>query len=128
MATGFIKIGEAETISPNSIQSVDSVFSDPAIEDRFRKMAGSLKRIAPKANEFLYFSAVMMHAAEASTINADGTPKLTTRGDPVVVSWEKKGESWKWKTNDPSIMPYKNSNCFVAGTKILMEDLFGKRH
>ena len=110
MPTGFIKIGEAEVIGSNNIQSVDSVFSDPAIEDRFRKMAGSLKRIAPKADEFLYFSAVMLHAAEASTVNADGTPKLSSRGEPVTANWEKKGESWKWKCSDNNLQPYKNSN------------------
>ena len=110
LTTGFIKIGETEVIGSNNIQSVDSVFADPVIEERFRKIAGSLKRIAPKADEFLYFSAVFMHSAEAALVNADGTPKLTSRGEPVVSNWEKKGESWKWVCSDVNLRPYKNSN------------------
>src|ERR1700743_1551046 len=110
MSTGFIKIGEAQVIGINDVHPVESVFSDPTIENRFKKLAGSLKRIAPKANEFLYFSAVMMHAAEAALVNTDGTPKLTSRGEPVNASWEKKGDSWRWMCNDTNLRPYKNSN------------------
>jgi hypothetical protein len=107
---GFIKIGESTVIGSNDIQSIESVFSDPAIDVRFRKLAGSLKRIAPKAEEFLYFSCVMLHAAEAALVNADGSSKLTSRGEPVVASWEKKGDSWKWVCSDANLKPYKNSN------------------
>jgi hypothetical protein len=110
MATGFIKIGELQSVSENSIRSAESVFADPYIEERFKKFAGTLKRIAPKANEFLYFSAVMLHSAEASLINPDGTPKLTTRGELAKANWEKKGESWKWVCSDINLKPYKNSN------------------
>lgn len=106
----FVKLGEAQVIGPADIHSQESVFADPSVEDRFRKLAGSLKRIAPKASEFLYFSAVMMHAAEAALINADGTPKLTSRGEPVSANWEKKGESWRWICSDNNLKPYKNSN------------------
>jgi len=106
----FLKLGEAQVISPNSIHTAESVFADPIVESRFRKLAGSLKRIAPKADEFLYFSAVMMHAAEAALVNSDGTPKLTSRGEPVNSNWEKKGESWRWVCSDIGLKPYKNSN------------------
>lgn len=106
----LFKYGEAIAITDASIQSSDSVLSDPEINDRFMKLAGGLKRIAPKANDFLYFSAVMMHAAEASTVNPDGTPKKLASGQPVSARWEKKGESVRWVCNDPTVPPYRNSN------------------
>jgi hypothetical protein len=110
----FIKIGELSEITSNNVQSVESVLAelnDTEINERFRKFAAQLKRIAPKAEDFLYFSAVMMTAAEAAALNPDGTPKLTKEGSPVEVKWEiSPSGSWKWVTNDPSIQAYKNHN------------------
>ena len=108
----FVKQGELIELGRNAIQSVDAVspILDQHVLLNFSKTASSLKKIAPKANDFLYFSAVIMHSAEASTINEDGTQKLTRTGEPVVASWEKKGESWKWKCNDLTVKAYRNSN------------------
>jgi len=109
----FIKLGELIELTPADVQtqeSVLSVLSDQEITEKFQKFAGELKRIAPKANDFLYFSAVMMHAAEASTVNPDGTPKKLSDGTIVKASWNKEGGTWKWESNDPSLKPYKNSN------------------
>lgn len=108
----FKKIGELTDINLSDIQDFESVspIVDEAIIESFAKMAQGLKRIAPKADDFLYFSAVMMHAAEASLINHDGTPKLTAKGEHAKAHWDKTGGSWRWKSNDPSIKPYKNSN------------------
>ncbi len=106
----FIKIGENIEIS--RVESSDSCI--PAVSqdilDQFKKTANSIKKIAPKAEDFLYFSAVMMHAAEASALNEDGTPKLNAKGEIVSVGWDKSNNTWKWHSNDPSIRPYKNSN------------------
>lgn len=110
MSDMFIKLGEVVTIGQADIQSAESVFSDPTIDERFRKFAGELKRIAPKANDFLYFSAVMLHAAEAILVNPDGSPRLNSRGEAVQSSWEKKGDSWKWVCTESHLRPYKNSN------------------
>lgn len=108
----FTKIGELIDINPSNVQDVDSVIPivDPKVLEDFRKFASNLKRIAPKADDFLYFSAVMMHAAEASLVNEDGTPKLTVKGELAKAHWDKAGGSYRWITNDPSIKPYKNSN------------------
>jgi hypothetical protein len=110
----FIKIGELSEITSNNVQSVESVLAelnDTEINERFRKFATQLKRIAPKAEDFLYFSAVMMTAAEAAALNSDGTTKLTKEGKPVEVRWEvSPNGSWKWLTNEPSIQAYKNHN------------------
>lgn len=106
----FIKIGELSQMSHSDIQSSDSVLCDPVIDDRFKKMALGLKRVAPKADDFLYFSARMIHSAEAALINSDGSPRKTSAGDIAAAHWEKKGDSMRWVCNDPAIMPYKNSN------------------
>lgn len=108
--SGFIKQGELIEIS--RIENVESCIPavSPEVLENFRKFANNLKKVAPKAEDFLYFSAVMMHAAEASGLNDDGTPKLNAKGEQVQVGWDKSGGTWKWISNDPSIKPYKNSN------------------
>jgi hypothetical protein len=106
----FKKIGENLDIL--KVENTDSCV--PAVSDEvlnnFKTFAHNLKRVAPRAEDFLYFSAVMMHAAEAAAIHDDGTPKLTVRGEPVQVGWDKSGGTWRWTTNDPSVKPYRNSN------------------
>ncbi|MGE3319972.1 MAG: hypothetical protein AB7I18_11825 [Candidatus Berkiella sp.] len=106
----FIKLGE--TLEILGVENTESCLPavSPEILDSFRKTANNLKKVAPKAEDFLYFSAVMMHAAEAAAYNDDGTPKLTRTGEPVKVSWDKSGGTWRWQSNDPGIKPYKNSN------------------
>jgi hypothetical protein len=106
----FVKLGELIEIS--RVESTDSCLPSvsPEILDNFRKFATNLKKIAPKAEDFLYFSAVMMHAAEAAGLNDDGTPRLTVKGEPVQVGWNKGGGTWRWTTNDTSVKPYRNSN------------------
>ncbi len=106
----FIKLGEL--IEINGVESTDSCISvvSEDILENFRKTAQNLKMLAPKAEDFLYFSAVIMHAAEAAGINEDGTPKLNARGEEVVVGWDTSNNTWRWKSNDPSIRPYKNAN------------------
>lgn len=107
--SGFIKIGEASFINLEKTEScVPSVNSE--MLEKFRKTAAELKKVAPKAEDFLYFSAVMMHAAEAAAINDDGTPKLNSRGESVKVGWDKSDDTWRWTSNDPNIKPYKNCN------------------
>lgn len=116
----LIKLGEAVTIHSVNIHTADSVLADTDILSRmsddsnllsdFRKFATELKQIAPKAKDFLYFSAIMMHAAEAALLDGDGKFKKDAGGNEITASWEKKGESWRWTCTDPSIRPYKNSN------------------
>lgn len=108
----FTKKGELIELTPTAVESADSVIPvvDAQVLANFAKFASNLKRIAPKAEDFLYFSAVMMHAAEASLLNDDGSQKLTSRGEAVTANWDKTGGSWRWKSNDPDVKPYKNSN------------------
>jgi hypothetical protein len=105
----FIKIGEASDIELTTFEKASPQVSSEALEN-FRKMAGELRKVAPKANDFLYFISVFMHSAEASAINDDGTPKLNMQGVPVKVGWDTSGGTWKWTSNDPSIKSFKNNN------------------
>ena len=115
----IIKFGESiSNIKLENPESCLPLLNEQILED-FKKTASDLKKIAPAADDFLFFSAVMMHAAEASAINDDGSPKMLKNGKPVKVGWKVDANgSWKWETNDPTIKPYKN--CFVPGTKVLM--------
>src|SRR3989304_461475 len=108
----IIKLGEAVTITSDNIKSTDSILndSDPEILERFQKVASELKAIAPKAKDFLYFTAIMMHAAEAALIDDNGNIKTSSDGNPVTSEWIKKGDSWKWQCSDPNIKPCSNSN------------------
>ena len=105
----FTKLGEAHEIRLENTESCLAEVS-PDVLDSFRKFALNLKKVAPKAEDFLYFSAVIMHSAEAAALNEDGSPRLTARGEPVQVGWDKSGNTWKWVSNDPMIKAYKNSN------------------
>jgi hypothetical protein len=106
----FVKLGEF--IEINRVEATESCVPavSPEILENFRKFAHNLKKVAPKAEDFLYFSAVMMHAAEAASLNDDGTPKLNAKGEVVQVGWDKSGGTLRWLSNDPNIKPYKNSN------------------
>lgn len=118
MSQPLIKLGEAQVIK--DIHATEDVLNDPsvmaimaddaAIMLEFKKFAEDLKKLAPKAKDFLYFSAIMMHAAEASTLESDGSLKKDASGKEVQASWEKVDDSWKWVCSDERVKPYKNSN------------------
>lgn len=107
---GFIKKGEAVTISQSDIRPVEYVLADPAAVDRLEKIAAELKTIAPKAKDFLYFAAIMMHAAEASLLDDSGILRKDASGNDIAAEWAKEGDSWKWICSDQNIKPYKNAN------------------
>lgn len=128
----LIKLGEAVAIKPEDFHPLEKLASDADldIEKRMFKFAQELKVIAPQAKDFLYFTAIMMHAAEAALLNEDGSPKLMANGEPVTAVWEKVGkESVKWVCSDKSIKPYKNSNNDIfprSELKIAYKDWVGK--
>lgn len=106
----FVKLGESLEIIPSDIVTYNTSIHDDMINEAFRKTAQELKKIAPKAEDFLYFSAIMMHSAEAAMLEPDGSIKKDAFGDPIKVGWEKKGDSWRWKSTDSNIKPYRNAN------------------
>lgn len=119
----MIKLGEALEVQITDIHSDDAARANPIILNRmaddsellehFKKVAAELKKIAPKATDFLYFSAIMMHSAEASLLDHDGKIRVDADGEPLTASWKKSGESWKWVCSDKKLQPYKNSNADI---------------
>jgi len=110
------KIGENLSFSPDTnLMTPKEALADEQIAKRFVKLAKKLKRIAPRASDFLYGHAIMMHAAEACLIDQDtGEPVLASNGKPAKGSFvpiKVKGNehSVKWESPD-GLKPYKNAN------------------
>jgi hypothetical protein len=114
----LIKQGEALSFNTDRVYQSDTVIpsifnklsDDSEIITQFKKVAENLKQIAPKAKDFLYFSAIMMHAAEAALLDSDGNLKKDSSGKDLTSTWAKDGESWKWVCSSKLVQPYKNSN------------------
>lgn len=107
----FIKIGESLSIvRVENTENISSLVSDSVLE-QFTRIASELKKVAPKANDFLYFSAVMMHASEASAINDDGSARMDKSGNQIKVGWDSSNNTLRWQTSDNNqTLPYKNAN------------------
>jgi hypothetical protein len=91
----------------------ESAKVEAEVQERFVKFAKGLKKVAPKANDFIFFSAIFMHAAEGSLVNQDtGDPIKDRNGKPITAEWQvdKKTGSLKWKCSDSNVYPYKNNN------------------
>lgn len=108
----FTKLGESIQLQTENIYSFDKIASDNDldIENRMLKFANQLKVIAPQAKDFLYFTCVMMHAAEAAILDEDGNIRKDAKGNLVEAKWEKVGGGVKWSCSDQTIRPYKNNN------------------
>lgn len=109
----LIKLGEAINVTTTDIQQTEAVLADTdlEIEERMRKFAQNLKAIAPMAKDFLYFTCVMMHAAEHALLDNEGNLRKTADGRPVEARWEPVGkDSIKWVCTDSNIKPFANSN------------------
>lgn len=111
------KNGEDLTFSAkDNILTPQQALHDKKIAARFVKMAKNLRKIAPKAQDFLYGHAIMMHAAEASLVDQHtGEPVLDLEGNPITASFEtikldNGKESVRWKCSKKDLMPYKNAN------------------
>lgn len=124
----IIKIASAH-IANNRFLDSSSLDEDPEVIQYFKEKVAFLKkeavdasgkRIAPKANGFLYFTCIMMHAAEAALLDDDGNLKKTANGEDVQSSWEETTDgSWIWHCNDSSIGGYKNANRDIFPAKEL---------
>jgi len=97
----FKKIGNGlDSITP---LSKEAVLADPIIIDRMTKLAKDIRSIAPKSDDFLYFSIIFLKAAESSLIDEKGDLKKVGNER----AWGYFDESWKWHGN---VKPHKNSN------------------
>lgn len=102
----ILKIAEGEFLNTD-IPAFEAL-SDLKITEQFIKLAQDLKKVAPRSEDFLYFTAIMLHGAEAALIDLKtGEPKVDKSGKVVTGGFT---EDWKWECSDSSIDPYSNQN------------------
>lgn len=89
--------------SPITQLSKEAVLADPIIVDRMTKLASEIKAIAPKSDDFLYFSIIFLKSAESALLNDDGTIKKVGNER----AWGYFDENWRWHGN---VKPHKNNN------------------
>jgi len=116
----FKKVGYSSSeITP---LSSEAVLADPVIVDRMTKLAHEIKSIAPKSDDFLYFSIIFIKAAESALIDEKGDLKKVGRER----AWGYFDDNWRWHGN---VRPHKNSNSDIfpeAELKKAARDWIGK--
>jgi len=97
----FKKIG----YSPSKINSIskDAILADPVLVNRMTKLAHEIKSIAPKSDDFLYFSIIFLKAAESAVLDESGSIRKIGSEN----AWGYFDEKWKWHGN---VKPHKNNN------------------
>lgn len=106
MGMSIIKLAEGELLV-NDIPAHEAL-ADVEVTNRFVKLAESIKKLAPRSEDFLYFTAIMMHGAEAALIDPKtGETKKDKGGNTITGGFD---DNWKWSCSDPSIDPYSNQN------------------
>jgi hypothetical protein len=80
------------------------VLANPKLVRQLSKLASNIKSIAPKSDDFLYFSIIFLKSAESALLADDGTIKKTSSGEDA---WGFFDEGWKWHGN---VQPHRNNN------------------
>jgi hypothetical protein len=80
-----------------------AVSANPEVVRRFSKLAKSIKNIAPKSDDFLYFSIIFLKAAESALLDENGNLKKVGKED----AWGFYDGDWKWHGN---VSPHRNNN------------------
>jgi len=97
--TGYTSESIVRSISPSEFESLAS----PEITNRLNKFAQTVKAIAPRSDDFLYFSIIFLKAAEAAVIDDYGNLKKVGQEN----AWGYFDNNWKWHGN---VKPHKNNN------------------
>lgn len=79
------------------------VAASPEIVERLEKHARKVQALAPKSDDFLYFSIIFLKAAESALIDENGDLKKVGKEN----AWGYFDENWRWKGN---VKPHKNQN------------------
>ena len=80
------------------------ILANPKLVQRFSKLANKLRTIAPKSDDFLYFSIIFLKAAESCLLDDNGNIKKTANGENA---WGFYDENWAWSGN---VQPHRNNN------------------
>jgi len=85
-------------------EPVEKVLASQELVDRLNKLATDVRAIAPKSDDFLYFSIIFLKAAESAYLDDNGNiKKLSSNED----AWGFFDENWKWHGN---VLPHRNNN------------------
>ena len=90
----------------NTTEAYDTkeVLASEHIVSKMTKLAKNLKALAPRSDDFLYFSIIFLKSAEACLIDESGLTKKAANGEDA---WGFFDESWKWHGN---VQPHRNNN------------------
>jgi hypothetical protein len=92
---------DSKTVSTHTSAEIAA---NPKLVERMTKLANGIKTIAPKSDDFLYFSIIFLKAAESAILDENGSIKKTSSGENA---WGFFDENWKWHGN---VKPHKNNN------------------
>ena len=92
---------ESDAVSTHTSAEISA---NPKLVERMTKLANGIKTIAPRSDDFLYFSIIFLKAAESATLDDSGLIKKTSSGDSA---WGFFDENWKWHGN---VKPHRNNN------------------
>lgn len=101
----FLKVGHTDVSIVRNISSSEfhtKLASDDVI-DRLNKFAQTIRAIAPKSDDFLYFSIIFLKSAEACLIDNEGNLKKVGKDN----AWGYFDDNWKWHGN---VKPHRNNN------------------
>lgn len=103
--SNFIKHGYSSNSIVQTIkkEELSQTLASPEITARLEKFAHQVQRIAPKSDDFLYFTIIFLKSAEAAVIDDYGNNKKV--GSEI--AWGFFDENWKWHGN---VKPHKNRN------------------
>ena len=87
-----------------SQHSHDEISANPKLVERMTKLANGIKAIAPRSDDFLYFSIIFLKSAESAILDEGGNIKKTSSGENA---WGFFDENWKWHGN---VKPHRNNN------------------
>lgn len=85
-------------------ESAEKVLASQELVDRLNKLATDVRAIAPKSDDFLYFSIIFLKAAESAYLDDNGNIKKMANGEDA---WGFFDENWKWHGN---VLPHRNNN------------------
>lgn len=101
----MIKIGYTDTSIVKQISEgeFNSTFASPEITSRLEKFANTVRTIAPRSNDFLYFTIIFLKSAESALIDEHGNLKKVGKEN----AWGYFDDKWKWHGN---VKCHKNNN------------------
>lgn len=102
---GFKKEGYSEQSVAKfvSMDEISDKLASPEIANRLEKFAFRAQKIAPKSDDFLYFTIIFLKSAEASLIDEFGNTKKVGSDN----AWGYFDENYKWHGN---VKPHRNNN------------------